>query len=56
MNPSDWTDAVEALRNGQVIVDPLISHQFEQQQLTDGLDIMMKHNEPFCKVMTVWNN
>ena len=53
---SDWTDAVEALKNGMVTVDPLISHLFLQQQLPDGLDIMLKHREPYCKVMTVWNN
>ena len=53
--PSDWTDAVDALRTGKVVVEPLISHLFPQEELPCGLEIMRRHTTPYCKVMTVWN-
>ena len=55
-NPSDWTDAVNAIANNEVNVEPLISHTFPQEQLMDGLKLMFEHKEPYCKVMTIWNN
>lgn len=54
-NPSDWTDAVKAIANNEVDVDSLISHIFPQEQLIDGFKLMQEHNEPFCKIMTIWN-
>lgn len=55
MNPSDWMEAVRALSDGSIMVEPLISHQFPQERLMDGLRLMCNHKEPYCKVMTVWN-
>lgn len=55
-NPSDWTEAVSALAKGQVKVGSLISHRLSQENLMDGLKLMQVHEEPYCKVMTVWNN
>lgn len=54
-NASDWTEVVAALENHTIKVEHLISHCFSQDQLKDGLDMMFKHKEPYCKVMTVWN-
>lgn len=54
-NHSDWTEVVAALENHSIKVQHLISHCFSQDHLKDGLDLMFKHNEPYCKVMTVWN-
>lgn len=53
-NPSDWTEAVEAISTGKIDVEPLISHVFSKEHLKDGLDLMFAHKEPYCKVMTVW--
>lgn len=53
--PSDWTDAVEALAKGEVDVKSLISHIFPQERLVDGLQLMRYHKEPYCKIMTTWN-
>lgn len=55
-NESDWTDAVRALSMGEIKVHSLISHCFKQEELMQGLDLMKKHDEPYCKVMTLWNN
>lgn len=55
-NQSDWNEAVEALKNNKIHVEALISHQFTQNHLKDGLQLMLEHKEPYCKVMTVWND
>lgn len=54
-NPSDWTEAVEALAKNEINVSPLISHCFTQEKLVEGLNLMKENNEPYCKVMTIWN-
>lgn len=54
-NKSDWTDAVEAMSKGEIDVSPLISQLFMQDRLMDGLQLMKEHHEPYCKVMTTWN-
>ena len=55
-NPSDWTEAVEALAKNEVNVEPLISHYFNQEEIMDGLNLMRDNKEPYCKVMTIWND
>lgn len=55
-NPSDWTDAVDAIANHEVNVEALVSHSFSQQELVKGLELMRDQKEPYCKVMTIWNN
>lgn len=55
MAPSDWTEAVEALTNNKVRVGNLITHVFNQENLTEGLLMMRRHKTPYCKVMTLWN-
>lgn len=55
-NDSDWTEAVAALGNNELNVRPLISHLFVQDELSKGLELMRQHLEPYCKVMTLWNN
>ena len=54
-NPSDWTEAVNALAKNEVNVAPLISHCYPQEELAKGLELMRDHQEPYCKVMTTWN-
>lgn len=54
-NPSDWTDAVEALKDGSKNVESLISHRLTQDVLAEGLVLMREKKEPYCKVMTIWN-
>ena len=56
LNPSDWTDAVHAIANNEVNVETLISHCFTQENLMVGLELMKSHKEPYCKVMTIWND
>jgi L-iditol 2-dehydrogenase len=56
VNKSDWTEAVETLGNNGINVQPLISHLFKQADLTKGLELMRGHTEPYCKVMTTWND
>lgn len=56
INPSDWTDAVKALENNEVNVEPLISHVYPQEKVMEGLKLMYEHTEPYCKVMTIWND
>ncbi len=55
VNNSDWTEAVTAISNNEINVETLISHVFRQEDLKEGLILMKKHKEPYCKVMTIWN-
>lgn len=55
-NASDWTEAADAISKGKVQVENLISHTFPQEELRRGLDLMAEHRQPYCKVMTIWNN
>ena len=55
-NMSDWTEAVKSIANDEINVSTLISHCYEQECLMDGLKLMLLHKEPYCKVMTLWNN
>lgn len=54
-NPSDWTDVVKALTNKKIEAESLITHKFAQENLQQGLDLMRNHQEPYCKIMTIWN-
>ena len=54
-NPSDWTEAVDALQKEEIKIDSLITHRYPQDKLVDGLTLMCNALEPYCKVMTVWN-
>lgn len=54
-NPSDWTDVVEALAAQKIDGESLITHRFRQERLMEGLELMKEHKEPYCKVMTLWN-
>jgi len=54
-SPSDWTDVTNALVRKEIIAAPLVSHIFEQERLMEGLRLMYEKKEPYCKVMTVWN-
>jgi len=52
--PSDWTEAVEAIAKGEVHVAGLVSHRFDYEHLMDGLQLMREHSAPYCKVMILW--
>lgn len=52
---SDWTDSLEAIASGKIEPEKFITHSFEQQELKKGLDLMLEHKTPYCKVMTLWN-
>lgn len=54
-NPSDWTEVASALANKEIEASSLITHRFNQNELAEGLVLMRKHVEPYCKVMTIWN-
>ena len=51
----DWEEVRQALNQNSLNVDPLVSHVFKQEQLVDALKLMVNHKEPYCKVITVWN-
>ena len=51
---SDWTEAVEAIKNKEIDVTSLVSHTFSKEEMMRGLDIMRNHTEPYCKVMIDW--
>lgn len=52
---SEWTEAAAALSSGEVRVEPLVTHRFGQEDLASGLELMRRHEVPYCKVMTLWN-
>lgn len=51
----DWTDVKNALEKHEIKASALISHIYGQDDLKNGMDLMYKHKEPYCKVMTLWN-
>lgn len=53
--PCDWTEVKDVLAEHSIFVRNLISHVFLQEKLPDGLKVMCEHKEPYCKVMTIWN-
>jgi len=55
-NASDWIEAIEALRTGELDIASLVSHSFRQEELVKGLKIMLEHKEPYCKIITTWND
>lgn len=56
INPSDWTEVVNALANKAIIADSLVTHRFSQDNVMQGLELMREHKEPYCKVITIWNS
>ncbi len=52
--PSDWTEAVQALADGDMPVEWLITHRFAPGQALEAVRLMAGHREPYCKVMTDW--
>ena len=55
IHPSDWTEAVDALQKEEIKIASLITHCYTQDKLMEGLTLMRNATEPYCKVMTVWN-
>ncbi len=53
--PSDCREVRDALAEGRISVKPLISHCVDQTQLPAGLEIMREHRQPYCKILTIWN-
>lgn len=56
INPSDWTEVVAALEAKKIKVEHLITHCYPQEGLMEGLNLMKNHKEPYCKIMTTWND
>lgn len=54
--PCDWSESAAAIAQGRLKIRPLITHTYSQDTLAEGLDLMKQHREPYCKVMTLWNN
>lgn len=52
----DWTEVKDVLINHEIQAKSLISHTFNKEELAKGLELMKSHKEPYCKVMTLWNN
>lgn len=55
VNPSDWTEAVYAAEAGKLPAQNLLTHLVPQSELFQALEMMYRHEEPYCKVMTLWN-
>lgn len=53
--PCDWEEVKESLISGTINVRNLVSHLFSQDELGNALELMRDHKEPYCKVMTIWN-
>ncbi len=51
----EWEAAINALKNKMINTDMLVTHRFNQKQLTSGLEIMRNKSESYCKIMTIWN-
>ncbi len=52
---SDWQEACQSIANKAIEILPLISHTYPQEELEKALMLMKNQEEPYCKVMTLWN-
>lgn len=50
----DWTEVRDVLANKEIEASCLITHQFDKENLREGIDLMKNHREPYCKVMISW--
>ena len=48
---NDWLTAIDAMANGLIDADSLITHRFPLEETLTGLELMRDNKEPFCKVM-----
>lgn len=55
MSSCDWSSVKEALRDGSVCVDPLVTHKFGKEELMTALNIMKNKKEIFCKIIVEWD-
>lgn len=55
-NGSDWKESIKVLMEKRFDAALLVTHKYDQLHLMDGLKLMERHKEPYCKVMTVWND
>lgn len=53
--PSDWTKAIDAIKDNSLQVSDLISHRFKKEELMSGLEIMRDHLEPYCRIVIYWD-
>ena len=53
--PDDWQSALTAFRTPGFNPETLVTHLFNASDLPRGLDLMRSHQEPYIKVMTLWN-
>lgn len=52
----DWSEVITAVKNQKIKADVLVTHFLNQERLPEGLELMRKHCEPYCKILTVWNS
>lgn len=48
---SDWAAAVQAMADGGLKTDALVTHVLDGTELARGLAIMREHSEPYCKLV-----
>lgn len=53
--PSDWTLVGQAAAEGRLPTACMITHRFSQEHLPEALELVRRHDRPYCKVMTLWN-
>ena len=51
----DWEEVRDGLNSRTIRARTLVSHVFPRDRLKDALALMAEHREPYCKVMTLWN-
>lgn len=52
---NEWQTVLKGLSTKRIVVDPLVTHLFDQDKLIDGLKLMRDKKVSYCKVMTLWN-
>lgn len=56
INDSDWTEVSKFIETDPDFFKSLITHKFDSDELMSALALMKNHTEPYCKVMTLWND
>ena len=50
---NDWQLACDALVDGKLIVQPLITHRFALAKMVEAVAMMTSGNEYYCKVLVI---
>lgn len=52
---SDWMETIQAMGQGQLRTESVVSHRLKSCALANGLEIMKEKAAPYCKILVEWS-